>query len=69
VCLDRDNEGLGIHRIRDFNLSLLGKWHWTMRVDQRVMVKVFVARYGWEGGCVKEGGKNLYVRWEGCYGG
>jgi len=30
---------------------------------------VFVVRYGWEGGNVKEGGDFFPVRWERCYGG
>jgi len=50
-------------------ISLLGKWCQRMHVDQRVVVNVFVVRYGWEGGNVKEGGDFFPVRWERCYGG
>jgi hypothetical protein len=26
VCLDRENGGLGVRRVGEFNLALLGKW-------------------------------------------
>jgi len=38
---------LGVRRIGEFNLALLGKWCWRMRVESRSLwYKVLAARYG-----------------------
>ncbi|GAU35008.1 hypothetical protein TSUD_103310 [Trifolium subterraneum] len=59
----REYGGLGVKRIREFNLALLGKWWWRLLVDQRgLWFKVLVARYGFDGGRVQSGGR-LASQW------
>nr|ABN09170.1 hypothetical protein MtrDRAFT_AC183371g10v1 [Medicago truncatula] len=51
VCLNREVGGLGVRRIREFNLSLLGKWCWRMLVNREgLWFRVLTARYGLIGG-------------------
>jgi hypothetical protein len=55
---------LGVRRIRDFNTALLGKWCWRLLVDRdSLWYRVLSARYGTEGGCVREGGREASVWW------
>jgi hypothetical protein len=30
VCLRKEDEGLGVKRLKEFNLALLGKWWWRI---------------------------------------
>ena len=47
-----------MRRLGEFNLSLLGKWCWRMLVDKEgLWYRVLKARYGEEGGRLKEGGR------------
>jgi len=51
VCLLREEGGLGVRRLREFNVSFLGKWFWRMLVDKEgLWYGVLKARYGEEGG-------------------
>ena len=34
ICLSKENGGLGVMQLREFNLSLLGKWCWRLLVDR-----------------------------------
>jgi hypothetical protein len=46
ACLDRESGGLGVQRVREFNVSLLGKWWWRMREGKEgLWFKVLVAKY------------------------
>jgi hypothetical protein len=30
VSLEKESGGLGMRRVKEFNLSLLGKWYWRL---------------------------------------
>ncbi|MCI67353.1 receptor-like kinase, partial [Trifolium medium] len=50
--------GLGVRQLREFNLALLGKWRWRMLVDRDgLWFRVLAARYGVEGGRLRDGGR------------
>jgi len=56
ICLPKEKGGLGVRRIREFNLALLGKWCWRMLVDKDgLWYRGLKARYEEEGGRLKEG--------------
>ena len=45
------NGGLGVRRLGEFNMSLLGKWCWRMMVDKDgLWYRVLKPRYGEVGG-------------------
>jgi hypothetical protein len=47
--------------MREFNISLLGKWFWRMLVDKGwLWNKVLREKYGEEAGRLKEGGRDGY---------
>jgi len=47
-----------VRRIREFNLSLLGKWYWKLREEKGCLwYRVLAARYGEEGGTIGNGEK------------
>ena len=51
ICLAKEVGGLGIRRLREFNLVLLGKWCWKMVVDREgLWFRVLTARYVGLGG-------------------
>jgi len=51
VCLPNKDGGLGVRKLHEFNLALLGKWSWRMMVDKEgLWYRVLKARYGEEGG-------------------
>ena len=51
VCSSKEVDGLGVRRIREFNVALLGKWCWRLLEDNDSMwFRVLSARYGIEGG-------------------
>jgi hypothetical protein len=64
VCLSVTRGGLGVRRLREFNMSLLGKWCWRMMVEKDgLWYRVLKARYGEEGGKIKGGGRNSSRWW------
>jgi hypothetical protein len=64
ICREREEGGLGVRRIREFNFSLLGKWCWRLYVNQDCLwFKVLVAKYGLEDGKPREGGRLASVWW------
>jgi len=49
---------LGVRRIREFNLALLGRWCWRLLVDNSSLwFRMLSSRYGMEKGRNKEGGR------------
>jgi len=51
-------------RLGVFNLTLVGKWCWQMLTDKEgLWYRVLKARYGEEGGRLKEGGRESSVWW------
>jgi len=66
LCLRREYEGLGIRRLREFNIALLGKWCWRLLVDRDgLWRRVLVARYGVADGGLEDGGPELFFVVEG----
>ena len=65
VCLcSKGGRGLGVRRLGEFNISLLGKWCWRMLVEKvGLWYRVLKARYAEEGGRLKEGGRHSSLRW------
>jgi len=64
VCIPKEDGGLGVRRLAEFNLSLLGKWCWRMLVDKEgLWYRVLKARYSEEGGRLKEGGSHGSLWW------
>ncbi|PNX90844.1 cysteine-rich receptor-like protein kinase, partial [Trifolium pratense] len=64
ICLRKEYGGLGVRRLREFNLALLGKWCWRMLVDREGMwFRVLAARYGVEGGRLRVGGRHGSMWW------
>jgi hypothetical protein len=56
--------GLGVRQLREFNLTLLGKWCWMMLVDREgLWFRVLAARYGLERGRLREGGRRASSWW------
>jgi hypothetical protein len=65
VCLDRENGGLGVLKVDEFNLSLVGKWWRRMLVKREgLWFKVSIAKYGVDGGFILGGGNKALVWWE-----
>lgn len=64
VCQSKEDGGLGVRRLREFNLSLLGKSCWRSLVEKGgLWYRVLMARYG-EGGRLKEGGRMVSSWWK-----
>jgi hypothetical protein len=58
ICLRREYGSLGVRRLWEFNLDLLGKWCWRMLVDQGGMwFRVLASRYQVEQGRLRDGGR------------
>jgi len=57
ICLQRENGGLEVKRLREFNISLLGKWVWRLLEGRESLQNVVLhAKYGEEGeGAVWQG--------------
>ncbi|GAU41517.1 hypothetical protein TSUD_302560 [Trifolium subterraneum] len=64
ICLRKEYGGLGVRQLKEFNLSLLGKWCWRMLVDREgLRFRVLATRYGMEGGRLREGGRRGSSWW------
>ncbi|KAK2433359.1 hypothetical protein QL285_018637 [Trifolium repens] len=64
ICLRQEHGGLGVRRLREFNLALLAKWCWRMLVDREgLWFRVLAARYGVEGGRVRAGDRGGSLWW------
>ena len=51
VCLRKEEGGMGVRRLREFNLALLGKWWWRILHEPgNLWYRVLCARYGEAGG-------------------
>jgi len=65
ICLSVTNGGLGVRRIREFNLSLLGKWCWRLLVEKdSLWYCVLKVRYGEVCGRIQEGDRNASAWWK-----
>jgi len=64
VCRSKEVGGLGVRRIREFNLALLGRWCWRLLVNSSSLwFRVLAARYGVEGGRLQGGGRAASMWW------
>ncbi|GAU10440.1 hypothetical protein TSUD_422840, partial [Trifolium subterraneum] len=60
----KEYRGLGVRLVREFNLALLGKWCWRLLVDSEgLWSRVLAARYGRDGGKLRDGGQRGSVLW------
>jgi hypothetical protein len=47
ICLNKEEGGLGVHRVKEFNLALLGKWCWRLLQEtESLWFKVLASKYG-----------------------
>jgi len=37
LCMRKEYRGLGVRRLREFNVALLGKWCWMLLVERGVV--------------------------------
>ena len=64
VCRRKEVGGLGVRRIREFNLALLGKWCWRLLEDKdSLWFRVLSARYGVDEGRLRGGGREASEWW------
>lgn len=57
MCLERECGGLGIKDLRAFNIALLGKWCWRLRVERNSLwYKCLVNKYGEGKNGIRDGG-------------
>ena len=64
ICVPKEEGGLGVRRLREFNVPLLGKWCWWLLVDKEgLWYQVLKARYGEEGVRVREAGRHSSLWW------
>jgi len=64
ICLSKENGGLGVRQLQEFNLSLLEKWCWRLLVDRGgLWYRVLAARYGEEAGRLAVGGRSVSCWW------
>jgi hypothetical protein len=65
ICRSQEVGGLGVRRIRDFNVTLLGKWCWRLLVDSdSLWFRVLSASYGVEDGRVCDSGRAPSAWWQ-----
>ncbi|XP_024626821.1 uncharacterized protein [Medicago truncatula] len=54
ICLNKENGSLGVKRLREFNISLSGKWVWRVLEDRESLWNMVLrAKYGEFGGRVR----------------
>jgi len=64
ICMSKGLGGLGIRRLQEFNIALLGKWCWRCLVDREgLWFKVLSSRYGEQRGRLREGGVTGSAWW------
>ena len=64
ICLQKEQGGLGVRQLREFNLALLGKWCWRLMVDRGgLWYRVLVARYGETEGRLEVGSRSASYWW------
>jgi len=55
---------MGVRRIKEFNMSLLGNWCWRLRGKKGFLwYRALAARYGEEGGTIGIEGRLASVWW------
>lgn len=65
LCLERENGGFGVRRLKEFNISLLRKWVWrVLHERENLWYKVLGVRYGEEGGRLSFEGRVGSEWWE-----
>jgi len=64
ICRSKEVGGLGVRRIREFNVALLGKWCWRLLEDRdSLWFRVLSGRYGTEEGRLRGGGREASEWW------
>lgn len=64
LSMRKEYGGLGVKRLREFNIALLGKWCWRLLLERDdLWRKVLVARYGVEDGGLEDGGRSCSSWW------
>ncbi|GAU48899.1 hypothetical protein TSUD_98900 [Trifolium subterraneum] len=64
VCVSKEHGGLGVRRVREFNIALLGKWCWGMLVHRDgLWYRGLAARYSEEAGRLLVGGRRGSLWW------
>ncbi|GAU49774.1 hypothetical protein TSUD_141640 [Trifolium subterraneum] len=65
VCLERSQGGLGVRKVKEFNVALLGKWCWRLRTERdEFWRQVLVRKYGESRGVIGEGGRKASGWWK-----
>jgi len=64
ISLRKEDGGLGVRKLNEFNIALLEKWCWQLLVDRGgLWYRVLVARYGEEAGRLEVGGRSVSTWW------
>ena len=64
ICRSKEVGGLGVRRIREFNVALLGKWCWRLLEERdSLWFRVLSARYGTDEGRLRGGGREASEWW------
>jgi hypothetical protein len=64
VCSKKEQGGLGVRKLKKFNVALRGKWCWRLLVDRdSFWYHVLVAHYGEIGGRLDVGGRSGSSLW------